>query len=120
MGSDSDDEETTTRLQTECVERYKVRNHERIPALNGQYGLRTKCDLAKSTVVGQYIGVEYLESEFQSAFSSAQEALKNVYAFTLSVGDNPTTKKKNKNEDERVENVLFAKVSLNGWPSIFA
>lgn len=134
-------------------------------ALDGQFGLRAKVDLAAMTVLGQYVGVEYLEDEFHAVFSGTQEdAMKNIYAFTLSVGDDPTNSKMKKQsagarsgpkividplgldangnglkpmvmmlndcrtdiskaektkEDERAENVLFAKVSLNGWPSIF-
>lgn len=161
---DDDDEENEylTRLQTECLEKFRITNNVRVPSLNGQFGVRATMNIPKSTVVGQYIGVEYLESEFHAAYAGTTEsALKNIYAFNLSVGDNPTNSNKangrNQNvpkividahgfecdakgdkpmlifvndcrsdisvtktsEDEKVENVLFAKVSLNGWPSIF-
>merc|ERR1712187_586523 len=92
---DTDDDNYTLKMQTEVMERYKIINHRRVSALNGQFGVRAKMEIPKHTVVGQYIGVEYLESEFHSAYSGTPEnELKNIYAFTLSVGDNPTNSKK--------------------------
>jgi len=156
---DDDEENYSLYLQTDVMEKYMIESYDRVPSLNGQFGIRAKMDIPRHTVVGQYIGVEYLEEEFHSAFSGTQEnALKNIYAFTLSVGDNPTTTKKEEklqkividahgfevdangdkpllifindcrkdismenktSDDQQIENVLFAKVSLNGWPSIF-
>ena len=161
--NDDDDENYTLKLQTEVLEKYKIGNHPRVIALNGQYGIRARMDIPKHTVVGQYIGIEYLESEFHEAYSrTVQNAIKNIYAFTLSVGDNPTSNKnksktsnnnypkividalgfkeeehksntliyindcrsdisseQKSNDDTKFENVMFAKVALNGWPSIF-
>ena len=154
-GGHHDDEDVATRPQHEVLEQFEIGRHDRVQALNGQRGLRAKVDVPAMTVLGQYVGAEYLEEEFHAAFSGTAEfAAKNMFAFTLSVGDRKKTKgplptividplgledpdglkpvvmmlndcradissPDKTAADERAENVVFAKVSLNGWPTLF-
>ena len=82
MDIDEDDEnEENYRLvsQSDVLDKYLIIADERVSALNGQYGVRAKRDLAAHTVVGQYCGVEYLESEFHNAFIGTRENVeKNI------------------------------------------
>ncbi len=53
------------------LKNFKIENHSRIAALNGQYGVRTLMDIPRNTCVGQYIGAEILQKAFgilQKAF----------------------------------------------------
>eukprot|EP01084_Bolivina_argentea_P093108 167481_1 len=165
MDVDNEDENYRLISQSECLEKYRIVNDVRVPVLNGEHGVRCLMDIPQHTVVGQYCGVEYLESEFHNAFIGTRENVeKNIYAFTLMVGghrsgsespqgNTPTPTKKividahgfhmnapngtkplllyindcradisakhKTQDDEKHENVMFCKVSLNGWPSIF-
>jgi len=161
-----ENEESAPLPQSSVVEKYTIVESARCPSLKGQFGLRAKCRIPAATVLGQYTGVEYLEEEFHEIYAGANEALarKNIYAFTLSVTNRPSTRAESvggtgaeeahrivvdalafdrdengnkplliyindcrrdisqtgkSGEDEQAENVHFAKVSLNGWPSIF-
>ena len=155
VGGGGGDEDTVTRPQRAVLEQFEIGRHDRVRALDGQRGLRAKVDIPAMTVLGQYVGAEYLEAEFTAAFGgTAEEDRRNEFAFTLSVGDRkkaagplpqividplglqsvdgvrPMVMLLNdcradiaapskSAEDERAENVVFAKVSLNGWPTLF-
>merc|ERR1712228_1050109 len=43
------------------IKKEKIKNHGRIPALNGQYGVRALMDIPKGTCCGQYFGGEILQ-----------------------------------------------------------
>ena len=63
-----------------------IEKHSRIKALDGQNGLRAKTDIPKYRVLGQYLGVEYLEREYEDIFSGTEEGSKHeLYSFAEKV-----------------------------------
>ncbi|ETO13329.1 hypothetical protein RFI_24051 [Reticulomyxa filosa] len=75
------------------VEPFLIHEHF-IPALNGQKGLRAKCDIPSNVVLGRYQGVEYLQPEWYEVYAlSRNEKIHDLYAFdcatTLAVGRDP-------------------------------
>merc|ERR1712048_779077 len=64
------------------------RGGRRIKALCSgcQRGIKALMDIPKGTVIGTYVGIEYSADEYQAIFAhSNEEALRNVYAFDLTV-----------------------------------
>ena len=100
-----------------------VQRHERIEALDAQRRIVAKADIPRGTVLGQYIGTEYLEREFDKKFESTnEETLRNMYSFDLSLHvpkgmDDEGDCKMNGNGKEEYFNDLCTKQSMviDGW-----
>ena len=72
--------------QNETVEAYTISNHPRIPALNGQKGLKSKVSLPMFTVIGQYIGIETNNTEYDGCYYGTTEgAFVDKYAFEINI-----------------------------------
>lgn len=64
------------------LEKVIIKDHPRIPVLNGQNGVRVKRDIPKNTCLGQYIGGEILQDAFDKIFDgSGREYDHNLYSF---------------------------------------
>mmetsp|Transcript_3004 Transcript_3004/g.5024 ORF Transcript_3004/g.5024 Transcript_3004/m.5024 type:complete len:473 (+) Transcript_3004:50-1468(+) len=83
------------------IDKYKIDNHARIAALNGQYGVHALMDIAKHTCLGQYFGGEILQSAFGKVYGgTGEEHDHNIYAFDQQI-DAPELRKLNiKEQDE--------------------
>eukprot|EP01083_Nonionella_stella_P038669 105136_1 len=68
------------------VEAFQIPRGHRIPSLEGKIGLRCKRFIPKGTVLGQYIGTEYIAKEFDTIYEHSNEwDLRNMYAFDLNL-----------------------------------
>eukprot|EP01084_Bolivina_argentea_P158161 275549_1 len=89
---------------------YRIKkDSHRIKALSTGYqrGLKTIIDVPKGTVIGQYVGVEYMMSEWQSVFSNTnEEAVRNTYAFDVTIKV-PSMDKKGKCVDYKEEEMVI-------------
>ncbi|ETO35968.1 hypothetical protein RFI_01093, partial [Reticulomyxa filosa] len=72
----------------EMLDQVKIEQNDNAHWLNGQIGLKAKCDIPMGTVLIQYCGVEYFLPEFDDIFIDTNEhTLRNRYAFELFVDD---------------------------------
>eukprot|EP01083_Nonionella_stella_P020348 56422_1 len=130
----------------DVIERYKIVDHSRIKELNGQYGIRAKCDIDKHVCLGQYIGAEVSREAFAKVFDdTGHEHHHNVYAFDQQIDeskwfviDPQIGEFKDKllfrfvndcradiavseptKEDKKHFNVEFVAMKVNGWPQTY-
>lgn len=114
------------KLQSEVL--YKYKNED------GKNGIKSRTSIAKNTVIGQYVGVEYKYEEFLTIMNDPIN-LQNGYAFILNV-TNCKSDVKVVIDGDAISfikplviyirdclitqcNVEFIPTWINGWPSIF-
>lgn len=73
----------TSYKQRQLLSKFKITNNQRVPALNGQFGLKLTKDINSGVVLGEYYGKECLEQEFDCIYNGCKEQFeKNKYAFS--------------------------------------
>ena len=90
---DSDDEILLMRVnvyakrfkQLSVIEVYQIESHPRIPALNGQNGLKAKSDIRKGTILGEYFTVFALASDLEKLQGTHVYNKINEYGFNANV-----------------------------------
>jgi len=77
----TDEREMTVDIRG-VIGKFQITAHARIPALNGQFGIRALCDIRRHTCFGQYFGGEIVQSAFGKVFDgTSEEHDHNIYAF---------------------------------------
>eukprot|EP01084_Bolivina_argentea_P224885 380168_1 len=72
----------------DVIHKYKIIQHERIPQLNGQFGVMATMDIPKYVCLGQYIGSEIEQISFGKIFDGTNEEYEhNVYAFDQKIDE---------------------------------
>ena len=126
--------------QKDALQIYIIENYNRIPALNGQKGLRATINIPCGTILGQYFGNELLREEFEMIFyGTYEECLRNKYAFDMKRHEiiidaydfketclltmvNDCRKNifnKIEQSDKKYKNCEFIESIVDGWPMIF-
>jgi len=95
------------------IEKFEIKKHDRIPALNGQFGIKALMDIAENTCLGQYFGGEILQKAFGKVFDgTGEEHDHNIYAFDQKI--DPLEIKKLKQKQKRLEIERESKRKHNG------
>lgn len=86
----------------DVIQKYEIREHPRIPALNGQFGIKALCNIPRNTCFGQYFGGEILQDAFGKVFDgTGEEHDHNIYAFDQKI--DKFELKKLKDKEKRME-----------------
>ena len=72
--------------QNEVIESFDIVNHERIPSLNGEKGIKSKMEIPPMTVIGEYNVKLITENDFEDVYYGTDQSFKiNEYAFNDTV-----------------------------------
>merc|ERR1712154_77678 len=84
--------------------KFTIDQHPRIPALNGQFGVKALCDIPKNTCFGQYFGAEMSQDAFSKVFDgTGEEHDHNIYAFDQKIDPIELKKLKQKKKKMAME-----------------
>ena len=118
---------------------------DKIPLYDESYRLVAQCDIGKNVVLGQYLGVQVLETEYEDIYDSttlqneydlfqynqsidALQPTESIPCLEISIDAMRLQKQYRVDvpflvmrdcESAIAQNVVFAKVFVNDWPAIF-
>eukprot|EP01084_Bolivina_argentea_P226446 382525_1 len=129
----------------DTVEKFTIKLPHRVPALNGENGVKAQMDIPENTILARYIGYEMTNEEWNDCYDySNKDMLHSQYLFTFDIDENkavtidPLHGKKHKllvlyindcrkdifceiltDDDKTYQNCKFVVSKINGWPNVF-